>query len=102
MFRRVPDRMGKRVTFTFDGTPVSAAEGDSVAAALVAAGIRACRTTPVSGAPRGPYCLMGVCFECLVRIDGVGNRQGCLVPVRDGMRVETQAGPHALPAEEAR
>jgi sarcosine oxidase subunit alpha len=43
--------------------------------------------------------MMGVCFECLVRIDGVGNRQGCLVPVREGMKVETQKGSHALPAE---
>ena len=49
-----------------------------------------CRTTPVTGAPRAPYCMMGVCFDCLVTIDGVGNRQGCLVPVREGMRIETQ------------
>jgi predicted molibdopterin-dependent oxidoreductase YjgC len=101
MFRRLPDRAGSPVTFTFDGMPVTASAGDSVAAALLAAGIRACRTTPVSGAPRGPYCMMGVCFECLVRIDGVGNRQGCLVPVREGMKVETQKGSHALPAEPA-
>jgi D-hydroxyproline dehydrogenase subunit gamma len=45
--------------------------------------------------------MMGVCFECLVRIDGVGNRQGCLVPVQDGMKVETQKGSHALSAESA-
>ena len=63
-----------------------------VAAALLAAGFEHCRTTPVSGAPRAPYCMMGVCFECLVTIDGVGNRQGCLVPVREGMRVELQRG----------
>ena len=65
---------------------VSARAGDTVAAALLAAGLDHCRTTPVSGAPRAPYCMMGVCFECLVTIDGVGNRQGCLVPVREGMR----------------
>jgi NADH dehydrogenase/NADH:ubiquinone oxidoreductase subunit G len=46
----------------------------------------------VSGAPRAPYCLMGVCFECLVTVDGVGSRQGCLVPVREGMVIETQLG----------
>ena len=67
-----------------------AGSGDTVAAALLAAGIDHCRTTPVSGAPRAPYCMMGVCFDCLVTIDGVGNRQGCLVPVREGMEVETQ------------
>ncbi len=101
MFRRAPDRNRDQVTFTFDGIPITASAGDSVAAALLAAGIRACRTTPVSGAPRGPYCMMGVCFECLVRIDGVGNRQGCLVPVQEGMTVETQNGAHALSAEPA-
>ena len=101
MFRRVPDRIRDQVTFTFDGIRITASAGDSVAAALLAAGIRACRTTPVSGAPRGPYCMMGVCFECLVRIDGVGNRQGCLVPVQEGMTVETQKGSYALSAEPA-
>jgi sarcosine oxidase subunit alpha len=44
------------------------------------------------GAPRAPYCLMGVCFDCLVTIDGVGSRQACLVPVQRGMNVETQQG----------
>ena len=71
MFRRAPDRIRNQVTFTFDGTPVTASTGDSVAAALLAAGIRICRTTPVSGASRGPYCMMGVCFDCLVTIDGL-------------------------------
>jgi predicted molibdopterin-dependent oxidoreductase YjgC len=99
MFRRAPDRNGHQVTFTFDGRPIGASPEDSVAAALLAAGVRTCRTTPVSGSARGPYCMMGVCFECLVRIDGVGNRQGCLVQVREGMKVETQNGAHALPAE---
>jgi predicted molibdopterin-dependent oxidoreductase YjgC len=78
--------------FTFDGCAMTARAGDTVAAALLANGVEACRRTPVSGAPRGPYCMMGVCFECLVVIDGVGNRQGCLVPLREGMRIETQAG----------
>ena len=63
-----------------------------LAAALLAVGIDRCRTTPVTGAPRLPYCLMGVCFDCLVTIDGVGSRQACLVPVHDGMKVETQQG----------
>ncbi len=62
------------------------------AAALLALGRTACRETADSGAPRGPYCMMGVCFDCLVVIDGVGNRQGCLVPLREGMAVETQRG----------
>ncbi len=92
MFRRLPEAAGPALHFTVDGVPATARAGDSVAAAMLAAGLRACRTTPVSGAVRGPYCLMGVCFECLVVIDGVGNTQACLVPVREGMRVETQRG----------
>ena len=92
MFQRLPDPNDTTVTLSVDGRAVSARPSDSVAAALLAAGITSCRTTPISGAPRAPYCMMGVCFECLVTVDGVGNRQGCLVRVRDGMRVETQQG----------
>src|SRR5262249_17925560 len=91
MFKRLGEA-GSAVTLTVDGKPVTARAGDTVAAALLAGGIDHCRTTPVSGAPRAPYCLMGVCFDCLVTIDGVGSRQSCLVPVRDGMTVETQLG----------
>jgi len=91
MFRRLSEAEAP-VAITVDGRPIRARTGDTVAAALLAAGIDRCRTTPVSGAPRAPYCLMGVCFECLVAIDGVGSRQACLVPVRDGMVVETQHG----------
>jgi sarcosine oxidase subunit alpha len=92
MFRPVSDPPRRAVTLTVDGKEVAAREGDSVAAGLLAAGIVQCRISAVSGAPRAPYCLMGVCFECLVTIDGVGNRQACLVRVREGMRVETQQG----------
>lgn len=82
----------RRITFLFDGRPVEAREGDTVATALLAAGAGATRTTPASGARRGAYCLMGVCFECLVEVDGVPNRQGCLVAVTDGMQVRRQHG----------
>ena len=92
MFRRLPDPAAAPVTVTIDGRAVAARAGDTVAAALLAAGVVACRTTPVGAAPRAPYCLMGVCFDCLVTIDGVGSRQACLVPVRAGMSVETQQG----------
>lgn len=93
MFRLMSDaKGGGGLSFSFDGRAMTGRAGDTVAAALLANGVQACRQTPVSGAPRGPYCMMGVCFECLVVIDGVGNRQGCLIPLREGMRVETQAG----------
>jgi sarcosine oxidase subunit alpha len=92
MFRRSQPEARARVALTIEGERVEAREGDSVAAAMLAAGVLHCRTTPVSGAPRGPYCMMGVCFDCLVTIDGVGNRQACLVTAREGMVVERQHG----------
>src|SRR5690348_10069947 len=92
MFRRLPDAAAAAVTIAVDGHFVPARVGDTVAAALLAAGFGTFRTTGVSGASRGPYCLIGVCFDCLVAIDGVGSRQACLVQVREGMRIETQRG----------
>jgi sarcosine oxidase subunit alpha len=91
MFKRLDDS-GETVRLTVDGQPVSARAGDTVAAVMLVAGLGRFRTTPVSDSPRAPYCLMGVCFDCLVTIDGVGSRQACLVPVRAGMAVETQLG----------
>nr|MCU0888750.1 (2Fe-2S)-binding protein [Rubritepida sp.] len=84
MFRRLPETGAAPLAFTFEGEALEGRAGDSVAAALLAAGHVHTRDSVVSGAPRGPYCLMGVCFECLVEIDGVGNRQACLVPLRAG------------------
>lgn len=92
MFRRLPEIDTAAVTIRVDGVPLTARAGDTVTAALLAGGHDHCRTTAVSGARRAPYCLMGVCFDCLVTVDGVGNRQGCLVAVRDGMVIETQRG----------
>jgi hypothetical protein len=100
MFRRLHDLGGDVVRFTIDGRPAVARVGDTVAAALLEAGVRGSRTTPVSGSPRAAYCMMGVCFDCLVVIDGIGNRQGCLVEVAEGMKVETQAGARDLHREE--
>ncbi|MGE3651862.1 MAG: (2Fe-2S)-binding protein [Reyranellaceae bacterium] len=90
MFKRLAEL--PPVAITIDGKPAAARAGDTVAAALLAAGVDRCRTTPVTGAPRLPYCLMGVCFDCLVTIDGIGSRQACMVPVSEGMKVETQIG----------
>ncbi len=80
------------LTLTFEGQPMPARDGDSVASALLAAGVRSTRMTPRSGAARGPYCMMGACFECLAVVDGVANVQTCMTPVRDGMRIERQDG----------
>ena len=61
--------------------------GISVAAALLVSGVREFRSSVVSRSPRAPYCMMGVCFECPLEIDGVRARQSCMVTVRDGMQV---------------
>ncbi|MFL9874360.1 (2Fe-2S)-binding protein [Paraburkholderia megapolitana] len=81
----------------FNDQPLGVPGGRSVAAALLAAGIQRFRATPVSGAPRAPYCMMGACFECLVEIDGIPSRQSCLVMVKDGMRIRSQEGARDLP-----
>ena len=96
MFARLPDDPRPAVAFTFDGAAVKARLGDSVAAALVAAGHLAHRVTPVLARPRGPWCMMGACHDCLVNVDGAPNVQGCTVFVAPGMRVETQQGARAL------
>jgi predicted molibdopterin-dependent oxidoreductase YjgC len=67
---------------------IAAYPGESVATALLAAGVRVFRRTR-SGAPRGPLCNMGVCFECVVAIDGESGVRACATQVREGMSVET-------------
>ena len=94
LFRTLAE--GPWVRVTVNGHPFAVPAGASVAAALLAAGLHHTRTTPVSGAPRAPYCMMGICFDCLVEIDGHPNRQACLSPVQEGMRVRTQEGARTL------
>ncbi len=89
-FKRLDGTGGKRVTVTIEGRPVQVPAGESVAAAVLADGLGYTRTTPISGAPRAPLCMMGVCFDCLMEIDGVANRQACQVTVAEGMRIRRQ------------
>jgi len=93
MFTR-PDAV--TLTIYLDGAPLTARAGDSVAVALLSHGIHTTRQTPVSGAPRGPYCMMGACFDCLAVVDGQPGVQTCLATVRDGMRIERQQGARSL------
>ncbi|RYE32873.1 MAG: (2Fe-2S)-binding protein [Hyphomicrobiales bacterium] len=83
---------GDFVSITFDGTVLQVPAGITVAAALLVGGVRDFRASIVGAVPRAPYCMMGVCFECLVEIDGVPARQSCLIPVSDGMVVRRQIG----------
>lgn len=87
--------------FTVDGEAVEAFPGETVAGALLAAGRRATRRTTWRNEPRGPFCLMGICHDCRMVVDGVANVRTCLEPAREGMVVETQTGfgpaPHGAP-----
>lgn len=79
-------------TFSFAGREMAADEGQSVGAALIAAGQLSWRTTRHGGAPRGVFCGIGVCFDCLVVVNGRPNQRACLTEVRDGDVVEPQDG----------
>lgn len=95
MFRRIEcpqEELPPSVEIHVEGQPVQARDGESVATALLNAGVTSFRRTAVSEQPRAPLCLMGVCFECLVEIDGVQNVQSCMTTVRRGMQVRLQRG----------
>ncbi|WP_090302144.1 (2Fe-2S)-binding protein [Ensifer sp. YR511] len=99
MFKRLHEPQKPLVIF-IDGESVEVAEGDSVSTALLCAGNASFRRTAVTNTTRGPYCGMGVCFDCLCTIDGEGDRQACLTPVRDGMRIITGGGRRVLLKEQ--
>jgi predicted molibdopterin-dependent oxidoreductase YjgC len=91
MFRKLHNPEAT-ITIEIDGIPTSAEAGESVAAVLLRQSEPWTRFTPLSETRRAPYCMMGVCFECLAEVDGVGSVQTCLIPASDGMRVVRQLG----------
>ncbi len=84
-------RRGKAVRVEVDDKAVEAFEGETIAAVLIANGVRAFRYTRKGHNPRSIYCGMGVCYDCLVTVDGVHHVRACVTPVTDGMRIETRA-----------
>ena len=84
---------GERVAFTWNGLSIEAYEGETIGTALLASGRRTCRETPRGRSPRGLFCAMGVCFDCIVVVDGVPGKRACMTPVRAGMAVTSPAGP---------
>lgn len=96
MFKQLPNADLQQVSLDIEGQVVSVPSGHSVAAAAAISGICHCRTTALSGERRAPYCMMGVCFECLMEIDGIPNQQACLIQVREGMQVRRQNGARGL------
>jgi aerobic-type carbon monoxide dehydrogenase small subunit (CoxS/CutS family) len=91
-YRLLPSESVEKVNLRFDNRPLRVPAGVSVAAALLMEGVTSFRSTAVSGARRAPWCMMGVCFECLLNIDGEPNQQACLVAVAEGMNILTQDG----------
>lgn len=90
MFRRLPNTDGapaRACHFKFDGQSVEGYAGETVAAALLRADVDAFRLHPVDGSPRLPYCMMGVCQECLVCEEDGTTRRACLLPVVEGLHV---------------
>jgi aerobic-type carbon monoxide dehydrogenase small subunit (CoxS/CutS family) len=80
----------REVRFTFNGEPFKGVEGQSISAALMATGVREFRKTRFDGEPRLIFCGIGICFDCVVVVDGVANQRACLVEINDGAKIESQ------------
>ena len=93
----VPDA----ITVSFDGTPVSGLAGQTLAAVLLAAGRSAWRPAAAQRGPRGVFCGIGVCYDCLVSVNGLRDVRACQREARDGDIVLSQADGHAPSTEEA-
>jgi sarcosine oxidase subunit alpha len=85
-------RRGKKIMIEVNGSPVYAFSGETVAAALCAAGRLTLNHSPKQGEPRGMYCGMGVCYSCRMTINGVPNILACQTTVEEGMQVKIQKG----------
>lgn len=99
-FTRREDVAADRVSMTLDGHPIKGRAGDTVAAVILAHDGAASRHTGVSSAPRTPFCMMGVCFECLVIIDGKPNQQACMIMAAEGMAIRRQSGFRKLESDQ--
>jgi len=103
MFRLRPDAAlapVELISVEVEDRAIRVPRGASAAAAVLLAGLSSIRDTAVGGGERAPYCLMGVCFDCLAEIDGAPNRQSCMVTVEPGMRIRRQRGRRRLDRRE--
>jgi len=92
MFKQLSDGQADHVEIILNGQSLQVTKGISVAAAALSHQQGFTRTTPVSGSKRAPFCMMGVCFDCLMVIDGKGNQRACATIVQQGMRIDNQQG----------
>ena len=83
---------GRKVTFSFDGKELSGYEGECIAAALKAAGVMVHRYTAKQHKPRGIFCAIGRCTDCVMIVNGVPNVRTCVTPLEEGMQIQTQYG----------
>jgi len=88
---------GEQVQFEFEGKFLNGYEGEPIAVALKANGVKTHRYTRRHHEPRGIFCAIGRCTDCVMVVDGSYNVRVCITPLRKGMKIETQNG---LPAEE--
>jgi aerobic-type carbon monoxide dehydrogenase small subunit (CoxS/CutS family) len=89
--QRIPNiNRGQAFSITVNGQTVAAFPGESIATVLAAAGYRAFRATDASAAPRGIFCGMGICFDCLVTVDGLPNQRACMTEARAGCEVRVR------------
>ena len=93
MFVRRHAGPAETVTIHLDGEAFQAPRGETLAAVLLARGVLVTGAAPRSGAARGPYCMIGTCFGCLVEVEGRGDVRACQIPVCEGLRVRRRAGP---------
>lgn len=83
---------GEKVTFYYNGQEIEGYDGEPVAAALMAAGVKVHRHTAKRHEPRGVFCAIGRCTDCVMVVDGEPNVRTCITPLKAGMYVETQEG----------
>ncbi len=98
MFRLLDSLNQTTVEITIGNEQYEVPENISVAAAMLYCGLHSVRQTPVSGSERGPLCMMGVCFECLMNIDGKPNQRACQLTVKPGMIIDRQLGAATIEA----
>ncbi len=92
-------KRGRKVTIYFEGEPIEAYEGEPIAEALHAAGIRILNYTHEKNRPRGLFCAIGKCSSCLMVVNGIPNTRTCITLVEDGLRIERQHGSQPLPKD---
>jgi len=92
MFKKLDEADGEMLTVTIDGIETPAEVGETLAAVILRQDPCWTRQTALSGTRRAPYCMMGVCYECLAEVDGVVSVQTCLTTVSSGMRIVRQVG----------